>query len=715
MKQTDLIVIKHYRSSNERYGCRIVQESDSGHLLFLSLDEHKVLEQMRLRPLSLDQFLAQSLSGDHQLSLRQAMLLLKKLYEADFLLGPSDRIRETAAKAQALEHQDIVSKVAAWQQHSVRWLHPEAFAFKLSTVNPVLARSVEKLHHPYVILSLLTISGFLAGYQNEALWLERKDQFLAPVTFLLVLFLGLVLWNTVTTMISALFIVSRDRRGAVLKLSLLGRILPLLSVDDRGVMLWASRDQVRLRMLPLTLNFFIGTVGLTSVRLLQLDGLFGLFLANFIWVAIYLNPLFDSHFTRLASGLLGIENFLARTKNFFARELLRGIVESKVAAAEKTDETVATWLVAAATLCFIWLYGVWVVASDFLLVFATIYVDAWVRFAAAHSLLASFRTLANLIASTLMVLSFSALTFYPLARFFTALSQNIWSATKLPVFKARRSLLDYQSNALNSNDAVLNFLRNIPIFSHLSESALTRLSKALRAKQYPKNATIIQQGEQGHAFFIVAVGEVHVMKDNSDGRREIVSALVPGDSFGEIALLENVVRTASVRAKKPAVMLMLSRRNFDAAFPEGSEERHLLTRTIRSMKLISDAQAFSHFTPQEARQLVKASSFVRFRAGEMFIRQGDAGDVAYLIENGTARVVRQDKEDTVAVISRGGLVGTIALVRETTRTASVIAETEILALRIPKAVFLDLCLANPVVGVIIQELVQQQLTELEAG
>ena len=419
----------------------------------------------------------------------------------------------------------------------------------------------------------------------------------------------------------------------------------------------------------------------------------------------------------MASGILGIENFLARMRSYFAHDLLRGIIESKAKGEEKTDEVVATWLVSAATLSFVWLYAVWVIASDFLLSFAPIYVDDWIQFAAAEAGLQQFRAAANLMASSLLGVIFAFLTLYPLVRLVAALTQNIWSASKLPMFKARRSLLDFQSSSLNANEALLNFLRTIPVFVHLSEPTLLRLSKALRAKPYAKKSIIIQQGEQGHIFYIVAVGEALVIKDNADGRKEIVSTLAPGDSFGEIALLENVVRTASVQAKSSAVMLMLSRKNFNAAFPEGSDERTLLTRTIRSMKLISDAQAFSHFSPQEARQLLKAATFVRIKAGETFIRQGDVADVAYLIERGTARVERQNKTGTgpVAILGRGELVGTIALVRETTRTASVVAETDILALQIPKGIFLDLCLTNPVVGIIIQELIQQQLAELEAG
>jgi len=103
----------------------------------------------------------------------------------------------------------------------------------------------------------------------------------------------------------------------------------------------------------------------------------------------------------------------------------------------------------------------------------------------------------------------------------------------------------------------LALLRDIPIFAPLPPPALERLAANLVPVSASAGDSIIRQGERGDRFYIITAGEVEVTRDGTLLRREGV-----GESFGEIALLRNVARTATVRARVATQLVALERRIF---------------------------------------------------------------------------------------------------------------------------------------------------------
>lgn len=103
-------------------------------------------------------------------------------------------------------------------------------------------------------------------------------------------------------------------------------------------------------------------------------------------------------------------------------------------------------------------------------------------------------------------------------------------------------------------------LRANPIFAPLPVDALERLSRDVTPVEVAAGKEIITQGEVGDSFYVIESGEVEVFEDGAFRRRESV-----GESFGEIALLHAVARTASVRATTATTLLALDRDHFLAA------------------------------------------------------------------------------------------------------------------------------------------------------
>ena len=106
----------------------------------------------------------------------------------------------------------------------------------------------------------------------------------------------------------------------------------------------------------------------------------------------------------------------------------------------------------------------------------------------------------------------------------------------------------------------LELLSANPIFAPLPESTLEQLADGLEEVTAPAGEEILRQGDRGDRFYLVKDGALDVYVDG-----ELVQSLGSGDSFGEIALLRDVPRTATVRARTKVMLYALDRRHFLAA------------------------------------------------------------------------------------------------------------------------------------------------------
>jgi MFS family permease len=106
----------------------------------------------------------------------------------------------------------------------------------------------------------------------------------------------------------------------------------------------------------------------------------------------------------------------------------------------------------------------------------------------------------------------------------------------------------------------IDLLRKIPLFSPLPPAALERLAASLDALRFPAGHEIIEQGAEGDRFYVLTEGSVEVVADGAQ-----VGTFDPGYFFGEIALLREVPRTATVRAVTDVGVEALDRDEFLAA------------------------------------------------------------------------------------------------------------------------------------------------------
>jgi CRP-like cAMP-binding protein len=91
--------------------------------------------------------------------------------------------------------------------------------------------------------------------------------------------------------------------------------------------------------------------------------------------------------------------------------------------------------------------------------------------------------------------------------------------------------------------APLDALRNVPLFSTLAEDDLEELARQLHERRFPEGAEVTTEGSGGAGFFVIAAGNAEVLVGG-----EHRATLGPGDHFGEIALIDSGIRSASIIA-----------------------------------------------------------------------------------------------------------------------------------------------------------------------
>ena len=162
-----------------------------------------------------------------------------------------------------------------------------------------------------------------------------------------------------------------------------------------------------------------------------------------------------------------------------------------------------------------------------------------------------------------------------------ALGGALLPAAALVIYPRLNRVDDYASVP----EATLTALSAVPLFEPLPPTSLEKLARAALTEPVPAGTAVVVQGERGDTFYVVVGGMLEV---SSDGRR--LGTLGPGDFFGEIALLRDVPRTATVSAATDSAVLVIRRMDFLSAVL-GSLESAETVEDIISSRLVSSRDA----------------------------------------------------------------------------------------------------------------------------
>ncbi|KAK8219888.1 hypothetical protein M8818_000862 [Zalaria obscura] len=218
------------------------------------------------------------------------------------------------------------------------------------------------------------------------------------------------------------------------------------------------------------------------------------------------------------------------------------------------------------------------------------------------------------------------------------------------------------------------------LFSHLDDDQSAQVLGALQERKIPaKDVKVIVQGDTGDYFYVVEQGsfDIYVSKTGKleagpEGMGTKVASSGPGSSFGELALMYNAPRAATVVSTEPSIVWQLDRVTFrrilmDSAF----QRRRMYESFLDSVPLLSTLTAY------ERSKIADALETRKYPANTTIIKEGDVGDHFYILESGAAAVYKRGIDNSVKSYHKGDYFGELALLDDKPRAASVVSETEV--------------------------------------
>ena len=124
-------------------------------------------------------------------------------------------------------------------------------------------------------------------------------------------------------------------------------------------------------------------------------------------------------------------------------------------------------------------------------------------------------------------------------------------------------------------DAKIDLIKRVPLFEHCTKRELALIAKVADELDLPAGKELTREGKPGREFLVLLAGTADVHK-----RGGKVAALGPGDFIGEIALLIDVPRTATVTTTTPARVLVVTARHFRQVLAQSPETRVKLVEAL---------------------------------------------------------------------------------------------------------------------------------------
>jgi CRP/FNR family transcriptional regulator len=138
----------------------------------------------------------------------------------------------------------------------------------------------------------------------------------------------------------------------------------------------------------------------------------------------------------------------------------------------------------------------------------------------------------------------------------------------------------------STDETAAELLARIPLFSELSQKELDRIARVAIPRSYPAGTRVFHEGDAGDACYVIRSGSCRVTRQHSDGRAITLANLVAQDIFGELAMLDGELRSASVETLEDTELLALPARDMRALLNDNPEITIklvvALTRRLRS-------------------------------------------------------------------------------------------------------------------------------------
>jgi len=233
-----------------------------------------------------------------------------------------------------------------------------------------------------------------------------------------------------------------------------------------------------------------------------------------------------------------------------------------------------------------------------------------------------------------------------------------------------------------------------PLFAGLSSEVLEALVDNLALVSLDPDQQLFREGDPGDALYVIVEGEVAVMTEGPP--RVEMQRLGPGSFIGEVALLTDQPRSATVIAATPAELLRIDRVTLSNVLREHGDMLRAVLRFVRDRLVDRWMRASPLFRPFDDAQRAELASqfvFLEIEAGTRLLARGTRPDGLYIVLAGQFSVHRSSR--LLAMLGPGDLIGETALLSGDEFKSDVVAHGKGLALCLPATVFREVIAAHP--------------------
>lgn len=250
---------------------------------------------------------------------------------------------------------------------------------------------------------------------------------------------------------------------------------------------------------------------------------------------------------------------------------------------------------------------------------------------------------------------------------------------------------DFKPKLVPKSDEVRSkikaLLSGIFMFRHLEEKEMSIILDAVEVKHFENNDMVIRQGDDGYELYIVGAGQLKCYKRFPDKSEDTyLKTYEPGEVFGELSLLYNAPRAASIQAIDSSVLYSLDRETFNHIVKQSAVENR-----NKYEDFLAQVEVLQTLDNYERSKLCDCLNILTFENGERIINEGDKGNTFYLIIEGQAVAMKRNPntnlEEEVYAYSEKMYFGELSLIRDQPRAASIVAKTKIKVASIERNAF----------------------------
>uniref|UniRef100_A0A8C6L431 cGMP-dependent protein kinase n=1 Tax=Nothobranchius furzeri TaxID=105023 RepID=A0A8C6L431_NOTFU len=244
-------------------------------------------------------------------------------------------------------------------------------------------------------------------------------------------------------------------------------------------------------------------------------------------------------------------------------------------------------------------------------------------------------------------------------------------------YRRRRAAMDRRMSKELIKDAILDndFMKNLEL------SQIQEIVDCMYPVDYGKDACIIKEGDVGSLVFVMEEGKVEVTKEEMK-----LCTMGPGKVFGELAILYNCTRTATVRTLTHVKLWAIDRQCFQTIMMRTGLIKH-----AEYMDFLKSVPTFQGLSEETLSKLADVMEETHYEDGEYIVRQGARGDTFFIISKGKVNVTKGDLASQELIhlreLGRGDWFGERALQGEDLRTANVVAADTVTCLVIDRDSF----------------------------